>query len=60
MTSEQIARALENAGIVESASEFDRWLKNNKYSNRLHVGTFTLSPEMSFEEIATELTTKGQ
>ena len=59
MTSERIAKTLEDAGIVKSASEFDSWLKKNHYSNKLHVGTFSLSPEMSFEEIATELTTKG-
>ena len=59
MTSEKIARKLQEAGIVESASDFDSWLKRKRYSNKLHVGTFTLTPGMDYEDIATELTTKG-
>ena len=50
MTSEKIARKLQEAGIVESASDFDSWLKRKRYSNKLHVGTFTLTEKMNIEE----------
>ena len=59
MTSERIARTLEKAGVIESASDYDSWLKKNRYSNKLHVGTFTLTKGMSYEDITKELTTKG-
>ena len=60
MTSEKIARLLEENGLVDSAKDFDKWLKNNKYSNKLHCGTMQLKKGMTYEELAKELTTQGR
>ena len=60
MSSEKIANLLETNGLVDSAKDFDKWLKNNKYSNKLHFGTMTLKKGMTYEELAKELTTQGR
>jgi cell division protein YceG involved in septum cleavage len=60
MTSEKIARLLQDNGLVESATDFDKWLKSNKYSSKLHYGTMKLKKGMTYEELAKELTTQGR
>ena len=42
------------------AADFDKWLKNNKYSNKLHCGTMTIKKGLTYEELAKELTTQGR
>ena len=59
MTSEKISRLLQDSGIIDDAKDFDKWLKKNNYSNKLHVGTFTLKKGMSYEDITKKLTTEG-
>lgn len=59
MSSEGIAALLEDAGLVESASDFNSYLVNNGYDMKLETGSFSLSADMSYEEIA-KLLTKQQ
>lgn len=56
MNSEQIAKLVQDAGIIDDYMEFDRYLNENGYSNMLSVNTFKLNSNMSYEEIAKELT----
>ncbi|MCR4839281.1 MAG: hypothetical protein K5897_10180 [Eubacterium sp.] len=60
MSSEKIARLLQENGLVDNSADFDKWLKNNKYSNKLHYGTMTIKKGLTYEELAKELTTQGR
>ncbi len=52
MSSETIAALLEDAGLIDSASEFNSYLVSNGYDSRLEVGSFDLEADMTYEEIA--------
>ncbi|MBR4530740.1 MAG: hypothetical protein IKO80_10750 [Lachnospiraceae bacterium] len=54
--SDTVARLLEQAGIVSSASEFDAYLCDRHVDRILHSGTKTIPEGASFEEIAGILT----
>ena len=58
MSSEAIASALANAGLVDDASKFNSFLVANRYDMKLETGNFSLETGMSYEEIAKILTTK--
>ena len=58
MSSEAIASALANAGLVDDASKFNSFLVANGYDMKLETGNFSLETCMSYEEIAKILTTK--
>jgi len=53
-----VCEKLRKAGILESSEEFNfrLYLNQNNYSNRINVGTYTLSSDMTFEELAEILT----
>ncbi len=55
-SSVSVSRDLEAAGMVDSAKEFDAYLCNNGYDKRISVGTFTIQPGSSYEEIAKIIT----
>lgn len=52
MNSDEVARLVAEAGLVENALEFDRYLTVNRYSRNIKVGTFHISMGASHEEIA--------
>ena len=56
MYSEKVSELLANAGIVSSANDFNNYLINNGYAERLCTGTFKLNTGMSNEEIARAIT----
>lgn len=58
MSSETISSLLENAGLVDSASEFNSFLVQNGYDKKLETGSFDITGGMTYEEIARILTTK--
>lgn len=58
MSSETIANLLEDAGLVDSASDFNSFLVQNGYDMKLETGKFEINSGMSYEEIAKILTTK--
>lgn len=58
MGSEEVALLLEDAGIIESAADFDSFLNQNGYSTRIEIGTFEVNSQMTYEEIADILSTK--
>ena len=57
MYSTEVARMLQDKGIVEDYLDFDSWLDQTGYSTRIRVGDFSFKKGMSYEEIATILTT---
>lgn len=54
--SEGICRDLAAAGLVESASDYDAFLCDNGYSQRLRSGTFEIPVGAGYEEIARMIT----
>lgn len=48
----QVSRRLQDAGLVDSALDFDRYLRNNSISRTIQIGTFDLHAGMSYEELA--------
>lgn len=56
MSSEAIAKLVQDAGIIDDYLDFDNYLNTNGYSNKLSVNTFKLHSGMTYEEIAKELT----
>lgn len=57
ITSYDISRKLEDAGIIDNALEFELFLANGGYSKRLQIGEFTITSDMDDEEIAALITT---
>lgn len=51
-----VSRDLEEAGLVESAKDFDRYLCNNGYDKRISVGTYEIPIGTSEEKIAKIIT----
>ncbi|MFS0672820.1 hypothetical protein [Ornithinibacillus sp. 179-J 7C1 HS] len=56
MPSSTISNQLESNGIIDSSSEFISYLEDEGYANRIQLGQFTLSSDMSYFEIAEALT----
>ncbi len=57
MGSESVARAVKDAGLVESADEFDTYLEKHGYSRKLRVGTYEVPYGATMEEMAILFTT---
>jgi hypothetical protein len=53
-----VSRKLYNAGIVDSASEYDAYLMQHGYDKRISVGTKTINVTDTWQEIAEKLTGK--
>ncbi len=51
-----VSRSLEEAGLVESAKEYDRYLCNNGYDKIISVGTYEIPVDATDEEIAKIIT----
>lgn len=47
-----VAFRLQKLGIVSSATDFDKYLRNNSKSHVIQIGTFNLKPGMDYEEIS--------
>lgn len=54
-TSWSISKALYEAGVVESASDFDAYLCQNGYDKTIRTGTFEISKNATYEEIAKKI-----
>ncbi|MCM1238831.1 MAG: hypothetical protein NC331_05545 [Lachnospiraceae bacterium] len=51
-----VSKSLAEAGLVEDASEFDRYLEANGYSKRISTGTYEIPVNATEEEIAKIIT----
>lgn len=54
--SSDLSSTLERAHIIEDAAKFDVYMKDYGYAGKIQIGTFELSSDMSFKEIAEVLT----
>lgn len=54
-TSWSISKALYDAGVIESASDFDTYLCQNGYDKSIRTGTFEISIDATYEEIAKKI-----
>jgi len=52
MSSEDVARLLADAGVVDDAVKFDSFLCSKGYDMKINVGDFTFKKNMSYEEAA--------
>lgn len=57
--SNDVARALKNAGLVENAEDFDEFLCENGYDKRICVDVYRIPSGSSYEEIARIITKRG-
>ena len=55
MSSESVAAAVMKAGLVESDTEFNKYLCENGYDKRLRVGSFEIQKGSDFETISKNL-----
>ena len=55
-SSYHVCKKLEEAGLVESASEFDMFLDKNGYDKRINAGTFEIPSDADQEKVAKILT----
>lgn len=56
MTNEEIADLLEDNGIIENKRDFIDYMAINGYSKSIQIGSFTITDEMTLEDIAKALT----
>lgn len=54
--SRKVAENLQELGVLDKAEEFDEYLVEKKYADRIKVGKFDINPDLSFEEIAKIIT----
>ena len=55
-SSNVVAEKLQRLGVIENAKDFDNYLVNNGYANRISVGTFQIPVGSSYEWIAKKIT----
>lgn len=56
MTSMQICRLIEDAGIIKDWKELNQYMINNNLADYINIGAFHLESTMSFQEIGHTLT----
>ena len=56
MTASRVSRLLEEAGAVQSATEFVAYLRDNNLTDEINIGTFRIPAGADFKEIADILT----
>ncbi|OZU90666.1 hypothetical protein CIL03_02160 [Virgibacillus indicus] len=56
MPSSSISDALAENNIIDDAEEFNQYLQDEEYSLKVQLGSFDLSSDMSFYEIAEAIT----
>ena len=57
-SSVSVAKQIEDAGLVSSAGDFDRYLCQNGYDKKICVGTYAIPVGATEEEIARAITKK--
>jgi len=56
MSSEQVANMLQTKSVVQSATDFDNYLKENGYSKTIAVGSYEINANSTYKEIAEIIT----
>ncbi len=52
----KVSSELESLGVIDDAAAFDRYLIENGYSNVIRSGTYDVSPEDSYQDLAKKIT----
>lgn len=55
-SSSSISSILEKNEIIDSASEFSKYLEDNDYSKYVQIGTFELTSDMTLKQVAETIT----
>jgi hypothetical protein len=58
MPSSEIGRQLEEAGMINSSKQFNEYLTENGYAEKLQVGSHVIHSSMTLKEMAVILTTR--
>lgn len=56
LASSSISDILEENGIIDSASKFNQYLEENDYSQYVQLGTFKVTSDMTFNQLAETIT----
>ncbi|ASK63187.1 hypothetical protein CFK37_14045 [Virgibacillus phasianinus] len=56
LASSSISSILEENGVIDNASKFNKYLEENDYSQYVQLGTFELTTDMTFNQIAEAIT----
>lgn len=54
--SSDVSKELEKLGIIEDSKKFDKYLNQNGYSNSINSGTYNVSVDDTYEELAKKIT----
>lgn len=54
--SSDVSKKLASMGIVKNATDFDKYLEKNGYSDSISAGTYTVSKGDSYQELAKKIT----
>lgn len=57
-SSDSVSRRLEEAGLVDSAADYDRYLCRNGYDKRIQTGNYEIPANATQEEIAIMITSR--
>lgn len=52
MWSDTVALQLAEAGLIDDAAAFDKYLNQNGYASKIKTGSYQISPGLSYKEIA--------
>ena len=53
-----VGNKLQDAGLVDSGSRFNRYLEDNNYDNVIQPGTYSIPKGSTYEEVAQIITTR--
>lgn len=56
--SSDVSRKLEGLGVIKSAKDFDSYLDRNGYSSSINAGTYEVSVDDTYAELARKITKK--
>lgn len=56
--SSDVSKKLEDLGVIDSASDFDSYLDKNGYSLSINAGTYKVSVDDTYDELARKITGK--
>ena len=53
-----VSKKLQEMGIVKDAADFDKWLDKNGYSSSISAGTYKVSGNDTYRDLAEKITGK--
>lgn len=54
----KVSKELESMGIIDNAEAFDKYLVDNGYSNVINSGTYNVSPDDTYHDLAEKITSR--